>query len=88
MGNKYNDEFTHTTCAQWATVPAISTREIVGQFRGTTGKLYPVDFPRPLVRSFQGRSVYGRPAQFYRTHGFGHCIATGIYYGFIWLRYW
>jgi hypothetical protein len=52
MGNKYNDKFAGTTCTQWPATAALLAAEIVGQFCGTTGKLYAVDFTRPLVGRF------------------------------------
>jgi hypothetical protein len=52
MRNKYNDKITRTTCAQWPAAAALLTAEIVGQFCGTTGKLYAVDFTRPLIGRF------------------------------------
>jgi hypothetical protein len=52
MGNKYNDKITRTTCAQWPAAAALLTTEIVGQFCRATGKLYAVDFTRPLIGRF------------------------------------
>jgi hypothetical protein len=52
MRNKYNDKITRTTCTQWPAAAALLAAEIVGQFCGTTGKLYAVDFTRPLIGRF------------------------------------
>jgi hypothetical protein len=52
MGNKNNDKFAGTTCAQWPAAAALLAAEIVGQFRGTTGKLHAMDFTRPLIGRF------------------------------------
>jgi hypothetical protein len=52
MGNKNNDKFADTTCTQWPAAAALLAAEIVGQFRGTTGKLHAMDFTRPLIGRF------------------------------------
>jgi hypothetical protein len=52
MGNKNNDKFAGTTCTQWPAAAALLTTKIVGQFRGTTGKLHAMDFTRPLIGRF------------------------------------
>jgi hypothetical protein len=52
MGNKNNDKFAGTTCTQWPAAAALLAAEIVGQFRGTTGKLHALNFTWPLVGRF------------------------------------
>jgi hypothetical protein len=52
MGNKNNNKITRTTCTQWPAAAALLAAEIVGQFRGTTGKLHAMDFTRPLIGRF------------------------------------
>jgi hypothetical protein len=52
MGNKNNNKITRTTCTQWPAAAALLTTEIVGKLCRTTGKLYAVDFTRPLIGRF------------------------------------
>jgi hypothetical protein len=52
MGNKNNNKFAEGTRTQWPAAAALLTTEIVGQFCRATGKLYAVDFTRPLIGRF------------------------------------
>jgi hypothetical protein len=57
MRNKYNDKFAEGTRTQWPAAAALLTAKIVGLFGRTLHKINTVDFFRPLVRCFQGRSI-------------------------------
>jgi hypothetical protein len=62
MGNKYNDKFAEGTRTQWPATAALLTTKIVGLFCRALHKINTMDFLRPLVGRFQGRSINGRTA--------------------------
>jgi hypothetical protein len=52
MGNKNNDKFAGTTCAQWPAAAALLTTKIVGQFCRAARERHIVNFLWPLVGRF------------------------------------
>jgi hypothetical protein len=62
MRNKYNDKFTEGARTQGTATATLLTIEIVGLFGRTLHKVNAVDFLRPLVGCFQGRSIHSGTA--------------------------
>jgi hypothetical protein len=62
MRNKNNDKIPERARTQWPAAAALLTTKIVGLFGRTLHKINAVDFLRPLVGRFQGRSINGRTA--------------------------